>query len=306
VLPITVPVLPRPAANAKLCYFKLVKHLNLEPMHWDASEGARALEQQGDDDEGGTNFVVRWRHGRGGQRESNARVVEWSDGSMTLHVGDKPVFEVLQAPLERNVHHLVAKQGGASKTEGGESLAVAEAHGVLTHKLSIKTLKDSEVQRSIHNSIVSSYRPKVDKSEVFVKKHKAYDEKEERENLMKKEQMRIRNSSRLEARERGRSNDGMTADYLDRAQDGDVGGMINSFKRQRKQPDEARLRRAKMPTTPSSEEASSSSDSDSYARRKGRKPAASSDSSSSGDEDEVVVKKPKPAARKRLSDSDSD
>ncbi len=65
-------------------------------MHWDrreflrgAGSGDGALEQ--------AEHVLRWRHGEGDSRQGNARLVEWPDGTMTLHVGSEPIFEVVQA-----------------------------------------------------------------------------------------------------------------------------------------------------------------------------------------------------------------
>ena len=43
-------------------------------------------------------------------RESNARVVKWSDGSLSLHLGDE-IFDVHVAPLAGNYEHLFVRQG---------------------------------------------------------------------------------------------------------------------------------------------------------------------------------------------------
>ena len=70
-----------------------------EPVHWDRREGVRTL-----GDAESAEHVLRWRHGEKDERQSNARVVEWSDGTMTLHIGQEAIFEVVQvapAPAPR-------------------------------------------------------------------------------------------------------------------------------------------------------------------------------------------------------------
>ncbi|XP_036157544.1 RNA polymerase-associated protein LEO1-like isoform X2 [Myotis myotis] len=57
--------------------------------------------------------TVRWRVRRdtaGNEiQESNARMVKWSDGSMSLHLGSE-VFDVYRAPLEGNHSHLFVRE----------------------------------------------------------------------------------------------------------------------------------------------------------------------------------------------------
>ncbi|XP_029417794.1 RNA polymerase-associated protein LEO1-like [Nannospalax galili] len=57
--------------------------------------------------------TIRWRVRRdeGGYKikESNARIVKWSDGSMSLHLGSE-VFDVYQAPLQDNYNQLFIKE----------------------------------------------------------------------------------------------------------------------------------------------------------------------------------------------------
>uniref|UniRef100_A0A669P916 RNA polymerase-associated protein LEO1 n=1 Tax=Phasianus colchicus TaxID=9054 RepID=A0A669P916_PHACC len=58
--------------------------------------------------------TIRWRMRRDEEgneiRESNARIVKWSDGSMSLHLGNE-VFDVYKAPLQGDHNHLFIRQG---------------------------------------------------------------------------------------------------------------------------------------------------------------------------------------------------
>jgi RNA polymerase-associated protein LEO1 len=49
--------------------------------------------------------VIRWRKNDSQQRESNARIVRWSDGSLQLFVGDE-IFDTSQQDMMNadNVH----------------------------------------------------------------------------------------------------------------------------------------------------------------------------------------------------------
>lgn len=58
--------------------------------------------------------TIRWRDfvdDFGNQtRESNARMVKWSDGSMSLHLGNE-IFDVYKQPLQGDHNHLFIRQG---------------------------------------------------------------------------------------------------------------------------------------------------------------------------------------------------
>ncbi|XP_029807924.1 RNA polymerase-associated protein LEO1-like [Suricata suricatta] len=57
--------------------------------------------------------TIRWRKRRDEEgnevKESNARVVRWSDGSLSLHLGSE-VFDVYKAPLQGNYNHLFVRE----------------------------------------------------------------------------------------------------------------------------------------------------------------------------------------------------
>merc|ERR1712025_449449 len=58
--------------------------------------------------------TIRWRIGFDAEgkatRESNARMVKWSDGSYSMHLGSE-VFDVTKQPLQGDFNHLFIRQG---------------------------------------------------------------------------------------------------------------------------------------------------------------------------------------------------
>lgn len=58
--------------------------------------------------------TIRWREDldKDGNpfKESNARIVKWSDGSMSLHLGNE-IFDVYKQPLQGDHNHLFIRQG---------------------------------------------------------------------------------------------------------------------------------------------------------------------------------------------------
>ncbi|GAB1294443.1 RNA polymerase-associated protein LEO1 [Apodemus speciosus] len=57
--------------------------------------------------------TIRWRICRDQEgskaKESNTRIVKWSDGSMSLHLGEE-VFDIYKAPLQDNLNHLFIRE----------------------------------------------------------------------------------------------------------------------------------------------------------------------------------------------------
>ena len=58
--------------------------------------------------------TIRWRYSTdesGNEvRESNARIVKWSDGSMSLYLGGE-IFDIYKQPLQGEFSHLFVRQG---------------------------------------------------------------------------------------------------------------------------------------------------------------------------------------------------
>ena len=61
------------------------------------------------------DLYMRWREGPGGKRESNTRLVEWEDGSYTLHIGDE-AFDVTLNPENRHLDVCINHQDSIEAT----------------------------------------------------------------------------------------------------------------------------------------------------------------------------------------------
>ncbi|CAI9176928.1 unnamed protein product [Rangifer tarandus platyrhynchus] len=104
----------------ELYFVKLPKYLSIEskpfdPQYYeDEFENKKML-----DEEERTRLklkienTIRWRICRDKDgnkiKESNARIVKWSDGSLSLHLGNE-VFDVYKAPMQANHNHLFIRE----------------------------------------------------------------------------------------------------------------------------------------------------------------------------------------------------
>nr|KAF6501022.1 hypothetical protein HJG59_008018 [Molossus molossus] len=104
----------------ELYFVKLPKFLSIEPRPFDPQYYEDEFaEEKVLDEEDSTRLklkvenTIRWRVRRdeGGNevKESNTRIVKWSDGSMSLHLGSE-VFDVYKAPLQGNQSHLFVRE----------------------------------------------------------------------------------------------------------------------------------------------------------------------------------------------------
>jgi RNA polymerase-associated protein LEO1 len=88
--------------------------------------------------------VVRWRKTDDGKRESNSRLVQWSDGSMQLFVGNE-VFDITQQDMMNadNIHVFVK----------ADNISMM-CHGKLTDKLLFKphTINKTRMQEKMYRS----------------------------------------------------------------------------------------------------------------------------------------------------------
>ncbi len=55
----------------------------------------------------------------------------------------------------------MVKQDGAVRTGTEDAVDVAAAHGILTHKLTLKSVQSSSVQKRMHQAISKRYQPNV-------------------------------------------------------------------------------------------------------------------------------------------------
>lgn len=67
--------------------------------------------------------TIRWRYGRTPEgelvHESNARIVRWSDGSLSLHLGDE-IFDIHKVDIQSDFNYLFIREG--SGLQGQSSL----------------------------------------------------------------------------------------------------------------------------------------------------------------------------------------
>eukprot|EP00013_Stygamoeba_regulata_P010325 CAMPEP_0177683472 /NCGR_PEP_ID=MMETSP0447-20121125/31823_1 /TAXON_ID=0 /ORGANISM="Stygamoeba regulata, Strain BSH-02190019" /LENGTH=584 /DNA_ID=CAMNT_0019193069 /DNA_START=51 /DNA_END=1801 /DNA_ORIENTATION=- len=115
----------RPPENAILGEAQLPSILNVDPAVYDSEFFRQRVEELRDEDpEALLNLdsVIRWRYSTDGDgnmiKESNARVVRWSDGSVHLFIGKDEVLDVAELPEETPSHLYVSHDGGFIECHG--------------------------------------------------------------------------------------------------------------------------------------------------------------------------------------------
>ena len=99
-------------------FVKLPNFLSVEPRPYDPETYEDELEEEETLDEEGrarlklkVENTIRWRTAfdKDGNafKESNARMVKWSDGSLSLHLGSE-IFDVYRQPLQVNLNYIIS------------------------------------------------------------------------------------------------------------------------------------------------------------------------------------------------------
>lgn len=102
-------------------FVKMPNFLSVETRPFDVDQYEDEIDEEDVMDEEGRQRLklkvgntIRWRENYDSegkiQRESNARFVKWSDGSMSLHLGSE-IFDVYKQPLAGDHNHLFIRQG---------------------------------------------------------------------------------------------------------------------------------------------------------------------------------------------------
>lgn len=102
-------------------FVKLPNFLSVETRPFDQETYEDEIDEEETMDEEGRQRIklkvsntIRWREFMDNSgnvvKESNARVVKWSDGSMSLHLGNE-IFDVYRQPLQGDHNHLFIRQG---------------------------------------------------------------------------------------------------------------------------------------------------------------------------------------------------
>lgn len=209
-----------------LYFVKLPNFLSVEPRPFDPQYYEDEFEDEEMlDEEGRTRLklkvenTIRWRTRKDEEgndvRESNARIVKWSDGSMSLHLGNE-VFDVYKAPLQGDHNHLFIRQGTG-----------LQGQAVFKTKL---TFRPHSTDSATHRKMTLSLADRCSKTQkIRILPMAGRDPESQRTEMIKKEEERLRASIRRESQQRRikekQHQRGLSANYLepDRYDDDDEG-----------------------------------------------------------------------------------
>ncbi|KAG2470833.1 LEO1 protein, partial [Polypterus senegalus] len=212
--------------GSDLYFVKLPNFLSVEPRPFDPQYYEDEFEDEEMlDEEGRTRLklkvenTIRWRMRRdedGSEiRESNARIVKWSDGSMSLHLGNE-VFDVYKAPLQGDHNHLFIRQGTG-----------LQGQAVFKTKL---TFRPHSTDSATHRKMTLSLADRCSKTQkIRILPMAGRDPESQRNEMIKKEEERLRASIRRESQQRRmrerQHQRGLSANYLepDRYEEEDEG-----------------------------------------------------------------------------------
>ncbi|XP_062922600.1 RNA polymerase-associated protein LEO1 [Mobula hypostoma] len=210
-----------------LYFVKLPNFLSVEPRPFDPQYYEDEFEDEEMlDEEGRTRLklkvenTIRWRIRKDEEgndvRESNARIVKWSDGSMSLHLGNE-VFDVYKAPLQGDHNHLFIRQGTG-----------LQGQAVFKTKL---TFRPHSTDSATHRKMTLSLADRCSKTQkIRILPIAGRDPESQRSEMIKKEEERLRASIRRESQQRRmrekQSQRGLSSSYLepdryDEEEDGD-------------------------------------------------------------------------------------
>jgi len=204
-------------------FVKLPNFLSVESRPFDAEtyEDEMDEDQNQQDEEGRTRLklkvenTIRWRQGFDKEgnaiKESNARIVKWSDGSFSLHLGSE-IFDVHKQPLQSDFNHLFIRQGTG-----------LQGQAVFKTKLSFRP---HSTDSQTHKKMTLSMADRSSKSnQIKVISQVGVDPEANRWERMKKEEQGLREAMRKDAskkrvREKG-SSKGLSGGYLEDGDDSD-------------------------------------------------------------------------------------
>ncbi|KAF4071834.1 hypothetical protein AMELA_G00267420 [Ameiurus melas] len=179
--------------GSDLYFVKLPNFLSVEPRPFDPQYYEDEFEDEEMlDEEGRTRLklkvenTIRWRSRRDDEgndiRESNARIVKWSDGSMSLHLGNE-VFDVYKAPLQGDHNHLFIRQGTG-----------LQGQAVFKTKL---TFRPHSTDSATHRKMTLSLADRCSKTQkIRILPMAGRDPESQRNEMIKKEEERLRASIR--------------------------------------------------------------------------------------------------------------
>ncbi|KAI3410088.1 Paf1 complex component [Globodera pallida] len=212
-------------------FVKMPNFLNLFSKQFDPETYEDELEEDEVlDEEGRTRLkvkmenTIRWRTVRDGQgnekRESNAKIVRWSDGSMSLYLG-KEIFEIERQRLMDH-NHLYTRQGAA-----------LQAQAIFGEKL---IFRPHSTETMTHRKMTLNMAEKTSKTQKVKVLAQVGDNPEaERKELIRTEEEKLRAATRREAqqrriRERPRVA-GLTSGFLEGYESDEGGESLAAIKR---------------------------------------------------------------------------
>jgi len=210
-------------------FVKLPNFLSVESRPFDSEtyEDEMDEDQSQQDEEGRTRLklkvenTIRWKQSfdKDGNpvKESNARIVRWSDGSFSLHLGSE-IFDVHKQPLQSDFNHLFIRQGTG-----------LQGQAVFKTKLSFRP---HSTDSQTHKKMTLSMADRSSKSnQIKVISQVGIDPEANRWERMKKEEQGLREAMRRDAnkkrnREKG-SSKGLSGGYLEDEDDDDDDAAIS-------------------------------------------------------------------------------
>nr|SVE74394.1 EOG090X0BPX [Daphnia barbata] len=223
-------------------FVKLPNFLSVEPRPYDPETYEDELEEEETLDEEGrarlklkVENTIRWRTAFDKEgnafKQSNARMVKWSDGSLSLHLGSE-IFDVYRQPLQGDHNHLFIRQGTG-----------LQGQAVFRTKL---TFRPHSTDSFTHRKMTKSLAERSTKtSAIKIIGAVGADPEANRGEKIKKEEERLRASVRRESKqkrmlERAATGRGMSGGYLEPDREGyddseDEGGIsLTAIKKQYK------------------------------------------------------------------------
>jgi len=198
-------------------FVKLPNFLSVESRPFDAETYEDEMDEEStqQDEEGRTRLklkvenTIRWRQAFDKEgnsiKESNARIVKWSDGSYSLHLGNE-IFDVHRQPLQSDFNHLFIRQGTG-----------LQGQAVFRTKLSFRP---HSTDSQTHKKMTLSMADRSSKTnQIKVISQVGVDPDANRWQRMKKEEQvlrdAIRNDSKIKRTKEKGASKGVTGNYLE-------------------------------------------------------------------------------------------
>lgn len=208
------------ALGKELYFVKLPNFLSVDTKPFDPALYEDEIDEDEIlDEEGRTRLklkvenTIRWRYGRdkdGNEiKESNCRFVRWSDGSLSMHLGNE-VFDVFKMPIQGEQNHLFVQQGTG-----------LQAQAVFKNKL---TFRPQSTSSQTHRKMTMSIAERMSKTQkIKMMPATEHDPETQRLSLMKKEDERMRAQNRRESQQRRmrekNSTKGLTSSFMEQDMD---------------------------------------------------------------------------------------